>query len=426
MNLGDTFSLAFRTVRGNKLRTGLTVAIIAFGIMALVGIKTAIVATQQNFIESFSSMGATGFTIRYREPRNNMFGGDREVKKEKKGQKKMKKSNMGKPITKFQAENFKEQYHYPAKVSMSIFGARDAVVSVGSKKTNPTVRTYGGDENFIDQNGYAVEFGRDLNELDIQSGRNVCVVGSEIAEKFFGKHHERAVEQIIKINSIPFRVVGVLGSKGNTMGFSRDNVIVTSYNNVRRFFNSNPNASFSIQVKVADISQMDGAVGQATGTFRPVRQLTTTEEDNFIIDKSDSFVELLMKQLDMLTISAIVIGFITLLGAAIGLMNIMLVAVTERTKEVGLIKAIGGKHGNVRQQFLFESIIISLMGAFFGVILGILLGNGFSLILNTSFVIPWAWAFGGIFICSVVGLVAGLYPAMKAARLNPIEALRYE
>jgi len=426
MNVVDTLSLAFRTVRGNKLRTGITVAIIAFGIMALVGIKTAIVAMQQKFTESFSSMGATGFTIRYREPRNNMFGGDREVKKEKKGQKKMKKSNLGKPITKIQAESFKQQFHFPAKVSMNIFGARDAVVSVGSRKTNPTVRIFGGDENFADQNGFSIAFGRNLNELDIQSARNVCVLGSEVAEKFFGRHHERAVEQIIKINSIPFRVVGVLSEKGNSLGFSWDNVIITSYNNVRRFFNSNPNASFSIQVKVADISQMDGAIGQATGTFRPVRQLTTTEEDNFIIDKSDSFVALLLKQLDMLTISAVVIGFITLLGAAIGLMNIMLVAVTERTKEVGLIKAIGGKQANVRQQFLFESIIISLMGALFGVALGILLGNGFSLILNTSFVVPWAWAFGGIFICSLVGLIAGLYPAWKAARLNPIEALRYE
>jgi len=427
MNARDTLSIAFRTVKGNKLRTGITVAIIAFGIMALVGIKTAIVAMQQKFTESFSSMGATGFTIRYREPRNhNMFGGDGEVKKEKKGQKKQKKSNLGKPITKIQAETFKKAYHFPAKVSMNIFGARDAVVSVGSRKTNPTVRIFGGDENFIDQNGFSLGFGRNLSNLDVESARNVCLLGSEVAEKFFGKHHERAVDQIIKINSIPFRVVGVMAEKGNSLGFSWDNVIVTSYNNVRRFFNSNPNASFSIQIKVADISQMDGAIGEATGTFRPVRQLTTTEEDNFVIDKSDSFVALLLKQLDMLTISAVVIGVITLMGAAIGLMNIMLVAVTERTKEVGLIKAIGGKRRNVSQQFLFESIIISLLGAIFGVALGILLGNGFSLILNTSFVVPWAWAFGGIFVCSIVGLVAGLYPAVKAGKLNPIEALRYE
>src|SRR5262249_3604075 len=148
---------------------------------------------------------------------------------------------------------------------------------------NPTVRIYGGDENFIDQNGYQIAYGRALNTLDVQSGRNVCVMGKDVAKKFFGNNLERPLEQIVKINNIPFRVVGTLEEKGTTLGFSWDNVIITSYNNVRRFFNSNPNASFSIQVKVADISLMDGAIGQATGTFRPIRNLTTTEEDNFVV-----------------------------------------------------------------------------------------------------------------------------------------------
>lgn len=425
MTFRDTFSLAFKTVRANKLRTGITVAIIAFGIMALVGIKTAIVAMQQKFVESFSSMGATGFTIRYREPRFR-FGGGSEIKKEKKGQKKEKKSNFGKPITKLQAELFKERYSFPSRVSINIFGSRDAVVSMGNRKSNPTTRVFGGDENYIDQNGFTLAYGRNLNELDVESGRNVCVIGKDVATKFFGDHMERAVDKVIKINNIPFRVVGVLNPKGSTLGMSWDNSIVTSYNNVRRFFNSDPNASFSVQVKVPEIQLMDAATGEATATFRPIRKLTTTEEDNFAIDKSDSFVEMLLRQLDMLTISALVIGVITLLGAAIGLMNIMLVSVTERTKEIGLVKAIGGKQGNVRRQFLYESIIISLMGALFGIVLGVLVGNLFSIFLNTGFVVPWAWTVIGILICSLVGLLAGLYPAMKAGKLNPIEALRYE
>jgi len=160
--------------------------------------------------------------------------------------------------------------------------------------------------------------------------------------------------------------------------------------------------------------------------FRPIRKLLTTEEDNFVVDKSDSFVELLLRQMSWLTAAAVVIGFITLMGAAIGLMNIMLVAVTERTKEVGLIKAIGGKQGNVRMQFLFESVMISLFGALFGIIIGILLGNIVSILMNTGFVIPWLWVLLGVVICSIVGLAAGSYPAYKASRLNPIEALRYE
>ena len=425
MKFLDTFLLAFRTVRGNKLRTGITVAIIAFGIMALVGIKTAIEAMRQKFVESFSSMGANGFTVRYREP-NFRFGGNDELKKEKKGQKKEKKSNIGKPITLFQAEAFKSGYNFPAQASLNLLGTRDAVVSLGNKKSNPTVRVTGGDENYINQNGYTLAYGRNINSIDIESGRNICLVGTDIVRRFFSGNAERSIDRIIKINSIPYRIVGTLEEKGSSMGMSWDNVIITSYKNVRRFFNSNPNASFNIQIKVNDVKQLDAAIGEATGVFRPIRKLTTTEEDNFSIDKSEAFVEMLLSQLSWLTGAALVIGIITLAGAAIGLMNIMLVAVNERTKEIGLSKAIGGKQRNIRRQFLFEAMIISLMGAFFGVILGVLIGNSAAVLMGTSFVIPWGWMLIGIVICSIVGLLAGLYPAFKASRLNPIEALRYE
>lgn len=424
MKLWDTLFLAFKTIRSNKLRTGITVAIIAFGIMALVGIRTAIEAMQQKFVESFSSMGATGFTIRYIE-RNFNFNRP-EVKKEKKGRRKEKKSNFGKSITRLQAENFKQSFQFPAKVSMNLYGTNSAVVTYRNKKSNPTVRVFGGDENYLDLNGRDIAYGRNFNSLDMQSGRNVCVIGADVARRFFGQSLERPVDQVIRVNGIPFRIIAVLEEKGKTFGESRDNVVITSYQSVRRFFNNDPNASYNIQVKVNDLKMMDGAISEATGTFRSIRKLSPNEEDNFTIDKSDSFVEMLLNNLRYLTGAAVVIGFITLVGAAIGLMNIMLVAVTERTKEIGLVKAIGGRQINVRQQFLFEAILISLMGALFGVILGVLVGNSFSLVLNTGFVVPWNWMFLGILICSIVGLLAGLYPAFKASRLNPIEALRYE
>jgi putative ABC transport system permease protein len=185
-------------------------------------------------------------------------------------------------------------------------------------------------------------------------------------------------------------------------------------------------ASFTIGVMADDINQVENAIGEAEGTFRAIRKLTVTEDDNFTIDRSDSIAEKAMNSLGFLTVSATVIGLITLIGAAIGLMNIMLVSVTERTKEVGLVKAIGGKSKTVRQQFLLEAIIISIFGAIFGILLGVLVGNLFSLVLGTGFVVPWNWIFYGILICTVVGLLAGLYPALKAGKLNPIEALRYE
>ena len=426
MKIRDVLSLAFNTVRANKLRTGITVAIIAFGIMALVGINTAIDAMKQKFTESFSAMGANGFIIHYKEYQVHMGGRRDNVEVEKKGQRKQKKSNVGKPIRKEEAEEFKQRITFPGKISLSYPGSGDAVVSLGNKKTTPTVRINGGDENYPELNGYTIATGRDLNSLDVKSGRNVCVIGSDIANKFFGSNPEKPLEKIIKINNIPYRVIGVLDSKGSTFGRSWDNMVLTSYNNVRQFFNSNSNASFMISVKVPDVKLLDDAIGESEGIFRPIRKLATIEEDNFVIDKSDSIVELLLRNLGFITISAMVIGIITLVGAAVGLMNIMLVAVAERTKEIGLVKAIGGRNENVRRQFLYESIIISLMGAVLGIILGVIVGNGFSLVLNTGFVMPYKWLVLGILICFVTGLLAGLYPAYKASRLNPIEALRYE
>ena len=422
MKLTDTIALSFRTIRSNPLRTGITVAIIAFGIMALVGINTAIEAMKQKFTESFSAMGANGFTIHNKRWFNFDGGG---VKSKRKGLKE-KKSNSNIPISKLQAETFQSRYSFPAAVSLNISGVSDAIISLGNRKTNPNVRVVGGDPNYVELNGFNLATGRNLNGLDVLSGRNVVLLGSGIAEKFFGKNPEAPLEKIININNLPFRVVGVLESKGSSFGISYDNMVITSYNNVRRLFSVSANASFNIQVKVADVKQIDGAIDQAEGVFRPVRRLEVTEADNFNIDKSDSFVALLLKNLSFITGAAVVIGLITLLGAAVGLMNIMLVSVTERTKEIGLIKAIGGRQRNVRQQFLIESVLISLIGACFGVVLGVLVGNAFSLVLSTGFVMPWGWMIGGLVVCSIVGLLAGLYPAVKASRLNPIEALRYE
>lgn len=422
MRVTDTLSLAYRTVRSNPTRTGITVAIIAFGIMALVGINTAIDAMKQKFTESFSAMGANGFTIHNKKWFQFNNGG---VKSQRKGLKE-RKSNANAPITKLQAETFKDRYVYPAAVSLGYTGATDAVVSLGDHKTNPNVRVLGGDENYVDLNGYRLAAGRNLNLLDVQSGRNVAIIGSTLAGRFFGKNPEMAIDKVVNINNLPFRVVGVLESKGSTLGMNNDNVVITSYNNVRRFFNANPNASFNIQVKVADVKLIDGAIDQAEGVFRPIRGMEVTEADNFNIDKSDSIVQILLRNLSVITIAALAIGIITLLGAAVGLMNIMLVAVTERTKEIGLVKAIGGRRRNIRHQFLLESVLISLIGAGFGIVLGVLVGNLFSMFLSTGFVVPWGWVLAGALLCSGVGLLAGLYPARKAGRLNPIEALRYE
>ncbi len=422
MTLTDSFSLAFRTVKSNKLRTGITVAIIALGIMALIAIITAIDAMSTNLRDSFSTMGANGFTIAYKE--RFRFGNDNQTEKVDKT-KKQKKSNLDKPILLREAEQFKAAFNYPATVCISLSGPGNNEIRYKSLKTNPNVSIRGGDENYLRVNGFTVEGGRDFNHLDVQTGRNVCLLGSDVVAKLFGESNKaKAVDKIVSIGGIPYRVIGILKSKGSSALLRADNVVITTYNNVRRMSNISP--SFLIGVMADDVQQIGGAVDEATSVFRGIRKLTPRDDENFAIEKSDKLAETFLGLLSSILGAANAIGFITLISAAIGLMNIMLVSVNERTREVGLIKALGGKKKNIRQQFLFESTIISLMGAVFGIILGVLLGNMFSLFLHTGFVVPWGWVLTGIIICTVVGLLAGLWPAIKASRLNPIAALRYE
>jgi len=423
MKVLDTLSLSYRTVKSNKLRTGITVAIIAFGIMALIGIITAIEAMNQSLKESFSALGANAFTIRFKE-RNIHIGPRSRVNQSKKGEKKDKKSNLGKVITYDQAKLFKENYLFPSLIGIQLSGPRSIKIKYDNKETNPNTSINGADENFLLINGYALQEGRNFSALDVESGRNVCFIGYDVATKLFGKNPGNSIDKVIRVGNAPYRVIGLLKPKGSSAFLQMDKVVITTYNNVRRLPNSG--FSYTINIMVDDIHQVDPAIGEATGTFRAIRKLAAPDSDNFFIDKSDAIAEVMIGLLGSISGSAGAIGLITLIGAAIGLMNIMLVAVTERTKEVGLIKALGGTRSSIRNQFLFESLIISLLGAVFGIVLGVLVGNLFSMILGTGFVVPWGWVITGIVICSIVGLTAGLWPAVKASRLDPIVALRYE
>jgi putative ABC transport system permease protein len=426
MTFKDTIKLSWRNISSNRLRTGITVAIIALGICALIWFLTSLKAASNSLTSSFSTMGANAFSVRYKD-RNIRFGGgrQRDVIKTSKSALKERKSNIGKIITYEQAKAFKEHYPFPAKVGLAIRGSGSIVVNNEKKKTNPDINVTGGDENYLELNGYKIAYGRNLTATDVESGRNVCIIGSGVAEKLYPDNSAKAVDKVISVDHIPYRVLAVLEDKGSSAFFNTGKIVITSYNNIRRLY-ATQNSSFAIVVMVTDLKLMDVAIGEAKGTFRPIRKLDVKEEDNFSIDKSDSIAASLMNNLGFLEKGIIGVALITLLASSIGLMNIMLVAVNERTKEIGLIKALGGTKKDIRNQFLWESILISLLGAVVGIVVGIVLGNLIAMLLKSGLVLLWGWIIGGIIVCSVVGLVAGLYPAIKASKLNPIDALRYE
>lgn len=424
MQSRDIFSLAYRSVSSNRLRAGLTVAIIAFGIMALVGILTAIDSMKGSIYSSFANMGANSFSIQSRALRIRIGGGDGATKGNK-NVKVKKTSNSNIPITYAEAEAFKKRFNFPASVSLSSVATSSATVYKGEKKTNPNVRMIGGDENYLELSSYTLKEGRNLNQLDVESGRNVVVIGEDVAKKLFGDNRKDIVNSTVRVGNVRYRVIGVLAPKGSGGFMSADNVVITTVNNTRRIFDR-PNSSYNVGVSVKDITRMEAAVGEATGLLRIIRHLHLNEEDNFYISKSDSIAEMLFSSLSKVTMAAAIIGLITLFGSSIGLMNIMLVSVAERTREIGVSKALGATRIVIRKQFVYEAIIISVVGGMLGVLLGMMVGNIVSVLLNTSFIIPWLWITLGIFVCAVVGLASGIYPAIKASRLDPIVALRYE
>jgi putative ABC transport system permease protein len=312
----------------------------------------------------------------------------------------------------------------PAAVSVSIGASGNATIKYESEKTNPNVSVRGVDENYLVTAGYEVERGRNFSDADIRSGEHTVLIGSEVAKSLF-KQGQNPLDKIITVSNGKYRVIGVLREKGASMIGSGDRLCLLPVTNVRQYF-SYPNMSFNITVLPNEGFGMTEAMGEAESLFRVIRGLEPIDATDFYVVRSDSIAELLISSVSSITIAATLIGIITLLGAAIGLMNIMLVAVAERTQEIGIRKAIGANNKTIQQQFLFEAILVGQLGGIVGIILGIIVGNLIPLIAGGTFVIPWAWILLGFTLCFIVGVISGIYPARKAAKLDPIESLRFE
>lgn len=409
--LKENISIALSSIKANRLRAIITMLIISIGIMALVGILSAIDAIKNGINDNFTDMGANTFTIR---------NADVNIRVGKKGR----KSKAYQPISFKEALRFKKEFNYPALTSVSTMASFSARLRFENIKTNPNIQVFGGDENYILTAGYELEKGRNFTSNEITGSTHLTLIGKDVERALFGSKGD-ALDKFIKIGSGRYKVIGILKPKGNSSGFGGDKLCIIPLNTARQYFGK-PDMSFTINVLTKNTLLLDILLHEAKGVFRKIRKIPATATDDFDIVKSDSLANMLIGNLQKVTMGATIIGLITLLGAAIGLMNIMLVSVTERTREIGLRKAMGATQKIIKNQFLIESVVICVMGGLIGIVFGIIIGNLISLALETGFFIPWFWIISGVIICIVVGLLSGYIPANRASKLDPIDSLRFE
>lgn len=408
----ENIKIALGSIRSQLLRTILTIFIIALGIMALVGILSVVSALDNTLNSKFAAMGSNTFNINQYEFTSRRRGGG-EIEQIN-------------PIISYpQAKAFKEKYTYPATQTAVYFTATSkAEIKYENTKTDPAISVLGVDDYYVPNTGSEVIEGRNFNSFDITNNRYVCVVGNAFVKDGLLKN-SNPINAVISIRGAKFRVIGVLKEKGSTFGNNQDQRVMIPIQIARSLFSA-PSINYTISTMVTRKEILDAAIDNARLTMRRVRQLSPVEETNFGISRSDDLVQRIAEMTGTLNVAAIVIGFITLLGSSIALMNIMIVSVTERTREIGVRKSLGAKRSTIAWQFFMETLVIGQLGGLLGMLLGIVIGYIFASLFDFKFTLPWVAMLAAVITSFLVALVSGLYPAIKASKLDPVEALRYE
>jgi putative ABC transport system permease protein len=413
MNLLENIYEGLRPIRANMLRTILTSLIIAIGITSLVGSLTVVDGIQSSVNNSFAGLGANAFDVRNRQIYKIRKDGEREKNYP--------------TIDYREAKLYKEKFGKAATIGLKLNVTFNAEIKYESKQTNPNTRVMGMDENYLNIKGFKIAQGREFSKSDLEIGTNICIIGVDVINQIFDKNIN-PLEKEITVLGQKMKIVGILEKKGSMMGGGDDRVVFVPLETGRKLA-ADRKLTFDIVTSVPNIADIENKMEEARGVMRVVRQDAIGMPDSFSIERSDSLAKQSESITDILKMAGFGIGFITLLGAAIALMNIMLVSVTERTQEIGIRKSLGATPFLIRSQFLIEAIVICLLGGIGGIILAIAIGNLFAGILlggSSDFIIPWAWMSLGISVCVAVGLFSGIYPAYKASKLDPIESLRYE
>jgi len=407
MLLIEILRLAFAALNANKLRSSLTMLGISVGVFSVIGVMTVIAGLRGQVEANLTVLGSASFQI---SKWTFNFGNANDRLRNRRD------------ITYPMADRFKELMGDSARISLRIQRGGLRVIK-GDRRTNPNTLLVGADENYTTAFNYEVASGRNLSSEDVSLGRPICVIGEDVAKVLFP--NENPLGQSVRIAGQNYTVVGQFVPKGTSFGQSQDNFVLTP---ITRWLAIYGRAGRSIGINVQAPNQADLVATQdkAIGVMRLVRELDPEDGNDFELLTNESLIESFNKIADVISIGAFVISVIALLAAGVGVMNIMLVSVTERTKEIGVRKSIGAKQNNILMQFLIEAVALSLIGGLAGVVVGVAGGSVVAVLMKGTLVLPWAWVAAGMLVCGGIGVIFGFYPAWKAARLDPIEALRYE
>jgi putative ABC transport system permease protein len=407
----ENVRIALGSIKTQLLRTMLTMLIIAIGITALVGILTVVSALENTISTDFASMGANTFNLNQYENRIKKHGGEER--------------KIINPVISYpEAVAFKNKYNFPfSETSISFNATSTAEIKFENSKTDPENTIVGVDEHFLTNSGLETTLGRNFSSFDIQNNAYTCIVGSDFQKGLL--KDVNPIDKIISIRGAKFKVIGVLKEKGSTFGNSQDLRVLIPIQVARSLFTA-PQINYTMSIMVVQKELLDLAIDDAINTMRRVRKLNPVQDNDFAIVRSDDLINKILGITQYLGIASWIIGIITVLGSSIALMNIMIVSVTERTREIGIRKALGATKNTVAFQFFIETLLIGQLGGLIGIILGISIGFALATAMKFVFIIPWVAIMAAFLTSFTVAIISGLYPAIKAAKLDPIEALRYE